>query len=83
MQRNPSLYLHIHCRAINILISHDQVPSDLVAQSVKVVGSIPTLVRVSSIINAAFWLVELLVGCMLVAKSASIFVMFCFLRKDV
>ena len=23
MQRNPSLYLHIHCRAINIFISHD------------------------------------------------------------
>ena len=53
MQRNLSLYLHIHCRAINIFISHDLLPSDLVAQSVeqrwsnpKVVGSIPTLVRV-------------------------------------
>ena len=52
MQRNPSLYLHIHCRVINIFISHDLLPSDLVAQSVeqrwsnpKVVGSIPTLVR--------------------------------------
>ena len=53
MQRNLSLYLHIHCRAINIFISHDLLPSDLVAQSVeqwwsnlKVVGSNPTLVRV-------------------------------------
>ena len=53
MQRNLSLYLHIHCRAINIFISHNLLPSDLVAQSVeqrwsnsKVVGSNPTLVRV-------------------------------------
>ena len=53
IQRNPSLYLHIHCRATNIFISHNLLPSDLVAQSVeqrwsnpKVVISIPTLVRV-------------------------------------
>ena len=51
--QRPHGYLHIHCRAINIFISHDLLPSDLVAQSVeqrwsnpKVVGSIPTLVRV-------------------------------------
>ena len=50
---NPPLYLHIHCRDINIFISHNPLPSDLVAQSVeqrwsnpKVVDSIPTLVRV-------------------------------------
>ena len=44
----------VHCRAIDIFISHDLLPSDIVAQSVameqrwsnpKVVGSIPTLVR--------------------------------------
>ena len=53
MQRNLSLYLHIHSRAINIFISHDLLPSDLLAQSVeqrwsnsKVVGSNPTLVGV-------------------------------------
>ena len=53
MQRNPYLYLHIYCRAVNIFISHDLLPSDLVAPSVeqrwsnpKVVGSNPTLVRV-------------------------------------
>ena len=27
LQRNPSLYLHIHCRAINIFIFHDLLPS--------------------------------------------------------
>ena len=45
----------VHCRAIDIFISHVLLPSDIVAQSVameqrwsnpKVVGSIPTLVRV-------------------------------------
>ena len=30
-----ALYLHIHCRAINIFISHNLLPSDLVAQSVE------------------------------------------------
>ena len=35
MQRNPSLYLYIHCRAINIFISHDLLPSELVAPSVE------------------------------------------------
>ena len=45
--------LHVHCRDCNIFSSHGLLPSDLVAQSVerrrsnpKVVGSIPTLVRV-------------------------------------
>ena len=44
---------HIDCRAINIFISHDLLPSELVAQSVeqrlsdpKVAGSIHTVVRV-------------------------------------
>ena len=48
-----TVILHIHCRAFDIFISHDPLPSDFVAQSVgqwwsnpKVVGSIPTLVRV-------------------------------------
>ena len=45
----------VHCCAIDIFISHDLLPSDIAAQSVvmeqwwsnpKVVGSIPTLVRV-------------------------------------
>ena len=60
MQRNPSLYLHIHCRAINIFISHDLLSSDLVAQSVeqrwsnpKVVGSIPTLAPVVRTMDSA------------------------------
>ena len=35
MQRNLSLYLHIHCRAIKIFISHNLLPFDLVAQSVE------------------------------------------------
>ena len=45
--------VHVHCRDFNIFSSHGLLPSDLVAQSVewrrshpKVVGSIPTLVRV-------------------------------------
>ena len=45
--------VHVHCRDFNIFTSHGLLPSDLVAQSVerrrsnpKVVGSIPTLVRV-------------------------------------
>ena len=45
--------VHVHCREIKIFTSHGLLPSDLVAQSVerrrsnpKVVGSIPTLVRV-------------------------------------
>ena len=45
--------VHVHCRDFNIFNSHGLLPSDLVAQSVerrrsnpKVVGSIPTLVRV-------------------------------------
>ena len=45
--------VHVHCRDFNIFSSHSLLPSDLVAQSVerrrsnqKVVGSIPTLVRV-------------------------------------
>ena len=45
--------VHVHCRDFNIFSSHGLPPSDLVAQSVerrrsnpKVVGSIPTLVRV-------------------------------------
>ena len=44
---------HVNCRDFNIFSSHDLLPSDLVGQSVerrrsnpKVVGSIPTLVRV-------------------------------------
>ena len=46
-------FIHVHCRDFNIFTSHGLLPSDLVAQSVerrrcnpKVVGSIPTLVRV-------------------------------------
>ena len=45
--------VHAHCRDFNIFSSYGLLPSDLVAQSVerrrsnqKVVGSIPTLVRV-------------------------------------
>ena len=45
--------VHVHCRDFNIFSSHGLLPSDLVAQSVerrrsnpKVLGSIPTLVRV-------------------------------------
>ena len=45
--------VHVHCRDFNTFTSHGLLPSDLVAQSVerrrsnpKVVGSIPTLVRV-------------------------------------
>ena len=45
--------VHVHCRDFNIFSSHGLLPSDLVAESVerrrcnpKVVGSIPTLVRV-------------------------------------
>ena len=45
--------MDVHCRDFNIFSSHGLLPSDLVAQSVerrrsnpKVVGSIPTLVRV-------------------------------------
>ena len=45
--------MHVNCRDFNIFSSHGLLPSDLVAQSVerrrsnpKVVGSIPTLVRV-------------------------------------
>ena len=45
--------VHVHCRDFNIFSSHGLLPYDLVAQSVerrrsnpKVVGSIPTLVRV-------------------------------------
>ena len=45
--------VHVHCRDFNIFSSHGLLPSDLVAQSAerrrsnpKVVGSIPTLVRV-------------------------------------
>ena len=54
-KRNLSLHLYMfsHCRDFNIFSSHGLLPSDLVAQSVerrrsnpKVVGSIPTLVRV-------------------------------------
>ena len=48
MQRNPSLYLHIHCRAINIFISHDLLPSDLVAQSVEQRRSNPKVVVIKS-----------------------------------
>ena len=47
------ILVHSHCHDFNIFSSHDLLPSDLVAQSVeqrwsnpKVVGSIPTLVRV-------------------------------------
>ena len=47
------VHVHVHCRDFNIFSSHGLLPSDLVAQSVerrrsnpKVVGSIPTLVRV-------------------------------------
>ena len=46
--------VHVHCRDFNIFSSHGLLPSDLVAQLVeqqwanpKVVGSVPTLVRVS------------------------------------
>ena len=50
----PFLVLvHVNCRGFNIFSSHGLLPSDLVGQSVerrrsnpKVVGSIPTLVRV-------------------------------------
>ena len=51
--QNGMLNLYLNCSEIDIFISHDMLPSDLVAQSVehrwsnpKVVGSIPTLVRV-------------------------------------
>ena len=40
MQRNPSLYLHIHCRAINIFISHDSLPSVWPCSSVGVAAVI-------------------------------------------
>ena len=47
------ILVHVHCRDFNIFSSHGLLPSDLVAQSVerwrsnpKVVGLIPTLVRV-------------------------------------
>ena len=47
------LKVHVHCRDFKIFSSHGLLSSDLVAQSVerrrsnpKVVGSIPTLVRV-------------------------------------
>ena len=50
---NISVHVHVHCRDFNIFSSHSLLSSDLVAQSVeqrgsnpKVVGSIPTLVRV-------------------------------------
>ena len=50
---NVIVLVHVHCRDFNIFSSHGLLPSDLVAQSVerrrsnpKVVGSIPTLVRV-------------------------------------
>ena len=35
LRMNGSERPHIHCRAINIFISHDLLPSDLVAQSVE------------------------------------------------
>ena len=44
MQRNLSLYQHIHCRAINIFISHALLPSDLVAQLTHIL-SLPFEVR--------------------------------------
>ena len=51
--RLTEVLVHVHCRDFNIFASHGLLPSDLVAQSVerrrsgpKVVGSIPTLVRV-------------------------------------
>ena len=53
LERLNVVLVHVNCRDFNIFSSHGLLPSDLVAQSVerrrsnpKVVGSIPTLVRV-------------------------------------